>query len=408
MKKNGANEFNVIIVGAGVAGCAIAGQLHHAGYNIALIEQHQEFAQETSSHATALAHPQIGKKLNKLMRFTKIANEIAHIKWKKAQLLQGALEPRRDLDRIKNQEITELIQASGFVQNQIKVISREEAFVRTNIDSEGIWYGNAAIYSLPYICELETKNLPKKSLIFNTKIKRMLFEGNVWKIFSENNEVIAIAPMVVLSAGINTKRILEDLEIDLVLRPVRGQLTQFKIHNKSALLEKLPKAVLRGDGYCLPIYQQTDQHCLWEIGSSYDEDQDEKLPWKESDKNNAMKGLDLIGCDHSLINEMEAINAFVGIRSASKDRLPLIGPIKGHQGLLISSAYGSRGVLWSALGASIINAYVEAFFAGADRLRDGFLAGASEELAEEVASAVSPSRFLTARASNSKPIFPDS
>jgi len=149
-----------------------------------------------------------------------------------------------------------------------------------------------------------------------------------------------------------------------------------------------------------------DQNWIWEVGSTYDEDQDDLQTRSESDFENAIKGLTLIGCEHLQTNDLKTNKTFIGVRSASKDRLPLIGPIIGHTGLFIACAYGSRGVLWSALGSELISAYVEAFLAGEVRLRAGFLTGASEELSEEVATSVSPSRFLATRASNSKPIFP--
>ena len=108
--------------------------------------------------------------------------------------------------------------------------------------------------------------------------------------------------------------------------------------------------------------------------------------------------------------ELISYESFVGVRSASKDRLPLIGPIPNEDGLFIATGYGSRGVIWSALGSRLIFAYVAAFLADEARLRTGFLAGASPELESELASSVSPARFLAGalakRTSNSKPILP--
>jgi len=244
--------------------------------------------------------------------------------------------------------------------------------------------------------------------LLNTKVVEIKFLDECWHAYSDEKNLIASAKMLILASGISTKKFLERALIDITLRPVRGQLTQFRIQQNSPLVENLPKTVVRGDGYCLPAKHCDDQNWLWEIGSSYDEDQDDLQTWQESNINNAIKGLNLIGCEQSLINELTPINSFVGIRSASKDRLPLIGHVPGHKGLLIACAYGSRGVLWSALGSSLIGAYVAAFLAGADRLRTGFLAGASFAFEEEVAVSVSPSRFLATRASNSNPIFPDS
>ena len=400
------NEYDVIVIGAGVAGCTIAGELKRKAYKVALIEANSSIAQETSSHETALAHPQIGKKINKLMRFTKIANQIANEKWQSAQLYKGAFEPRSDFDIERINHINELLIEMKYEENAISTLTKEEAQKKVNLDRPGIWYETAAIYSLPKICQIETKVLLDHDVFFNTVVHKIKYLENRWHLYDSNNELIASSKAIVLSGGIKTKELLKDCNIDLTLRPVRGQLTQFLIHQDSELSKKLPKTVLRGDGYCLPAYKINDQNWLWEVGSSYDEDQDDLQTRDDSDSENAKRALALIGCEYLQTNELKTNKTFVGVRSASKDRLPLIGPILGHHGLFIACAYGSRGVLWSALGAELISAYVEAFLAGEVRLRVGFLTGASDALSVEVATSVSPSRFLATRASNSKPIFP--
>ena len=43
------NEYEVIVIGAGVAGCTIAGELKRKAYKVALIEANSSIAQETSS-----------------------------------------------------------------------------------------------------------------------------------------------------------------------------------------------------------------------------------------------------------------------------------------------------------------------------------------------------------------------
>ena len=107
---------------------------------------------------------------------------------------------------------------------------------------------------------------------------------------------------------------------------------------------------------------------------------------------------------------------FIGVRCASKDRLPLIGPISRYPGLYLATAYGSRGLIWATLGAELIKRYLDCFFAADDFFAAGFLAGALDEedvssVEEEIAGSVDPARFLAGtlvagRASNSKPTFP--
>jgi len=411
--KNTLNKHHqVIVIGAGIAGCSIAGELKRAGLSVAIVDQHKGIARETSAHETALAHPQVGKKLSKLQRFTQLANQIANEKWQSAQLFRNAYEPIDDLDESKSLHLNELIDEMKYDQQTINVLTKNEAKLKANVDRAGIWYETAAVYSLPKICQLEIAEINGEAQCWSYKIAKIRYFENVWWAYSEDDTLICTAPVFVLANGLEVEKLLKSLHIDLPLRPVRGQLSKFQISGDSELVPYLPKTVLRGDGYCLPAQQTSNHDWTWEIGSSYDEDSADQTHWGQSDNENAIKGLNLIGCDHSHSKEMIPISSFIGIRTASKDRLPLIGPVTYHTGLFVACCYGSRGVLWSALAAPLIRAYVEAFFAGAERLRAGFLTGASTLLSAEVASSVNPARFLArglgARASNSKPILPDS
>jgi tRNA 5-methylaminomethyl-2-thiouridine biosynthesis bifunctional protein len=399
-----------MVVGAGIAGCSIAGELVRAGIAVGLVDQHQGPALETSGHLTALAHPQVGKKITKLQRFTQLANQIANRQWQDSQIIQSAFEPRRDLNQEQLRDLAELCSEMGYDHETIQLIFNEEAKAKTNIDANGIWYKTAAVYNLPKICHQEIKGLLPEHLHWGKTIQKIQYHQNEWQVFSQDGELIGLTKALILANGMGAQELLKTIEINLPLRPVRGQLSTFYIQAESQLVPFLPKAVLRGDGYCLPAKKLKDGSWTWEVGSSYDEDHVEKNIWQQSDHDNAIKGLTLIGCEQSLIDELVPHCAYVGVRSASKDRLPLIGPVPQHPGLYLACAYGSRGVLWSALAAPLIRAYVEAFFAGADRLRAGFLGGASAALSAEVAASVNPARFLAgalgARTSNSKPIFP--
>ncbi len=408
-KESNIEKTKVMVIGAGVAGSSIAGELSRLGYEVHLYDKNKGPAQETSSHETALAHPHVGKKKSKLQRFTQLANRLANQKWSEAQLDHQAFEPLRELSLSKCRDLSDLFDEMG-LQNDVQILTKEDAYFRTNIQATGLWYPTAAVYSLPMICEKEISSIDKSCIYWNCQILKIQKEKDVWQVFNHAGELIGSAPILILASGIEVQNLLKTIDIDLAIRPVRGQLSTFHIKKESLLVPHLPKKVIRGDGYCLPAKLLETQDWHWEVGSSYDEDHSDILPWDKSDQENAIKGLNLIGCDHSHLKDMLVINTFVGIRSASKDRLPLLGPIPNQPGLLVACAYGSRGVLWSALGAPVITAYVEAFFAGADRLRAGFLTGASAPLFAEVVSAVNPGRFLrgvlATRTSNSKPIFP--
>ena len=110
-------------------------------------------------------------------------------------------------------------------------------------------------------------------------------------------------------------------------------------------------------------------------------------------------------CDPS---EIEPADAFVGIRCVASDRLPIMGPVKGHPGLYILTSLGSRGVMWSALAHQMFTEHLAEEMRHSAFLDTRFFAGARLAglgLSEDLVSALLPARFL-AGTSNSKPILP--
>ena len=69
----------------------------------------------------------------------------------------------------------------------------------------------------------------------------------------------------------------------------------------------------------------------------------------------------------------------VAFRAVAPDRLPLAGPYPGQAGLYGAFAYGSRGILWSALMAELLASQLE---------------GEPLPLEAQLADAVDPGRFL--------------
>jgi tRNA 5-methylaminomethyl-2-thiouridine biosynthesis bifunctional protein len=412
--------MHVIVLGAGIAGSLIAQKLARAGtststYQITLIDQASGPATQTSDHQLALVHPQVNKKSTKLQRFTQIANRLVWQNFQSGIRYSGVYQPIVKEDWVNSEKLSELLLTLGFDQSEIEPIESKIALEKFNIDQPGLWFNTAGIYDLKKLSSQAVETLTHHEMMWGEKITRIQKNNNLWELFNDKNEKICEGDALVLACNYQTKELLATIDIDLPLRPVRGQLSRFLIPMESEVGKRLPWTAMRGDGYCSPSKEWDAENWLWEVGSSYDEDIDDLRPSKESAGTNLKKGLALLGVVERPELRFGEESNFVGIRSASKDRLPLIGPVTGQRGLFLATAYGSRGLIWATLGAELINAYLATFLAGADFLAAGFLTGAfaGEDLTAleaELSSAVSPSRFLAgalgARTSNSKPTFP--
>ena len=104
--------------------------------------------------------------------------------------------------------------------------------------------------------------------------------------------------------------------------------------------------VLRG-GMVLP---PVDGLCV--VGASYDIDDDDPAPREESHAGN-LERLEKI----LLQRPSGAFAGRVAFRAVAPDRLPVVGRIS--EGVYGAFAYGSRGIIWSALAAELIAAKLE-------------------------------------------------
>lgn len=402
--------MKIVIVGAGVAGCTIANELQKAGHDTYLIDQQLGIAKETSAHAAALAHPHLSRRPARLQKFTRYANRMAYAQWQHHQRYKGAFQPLEQEDWQSLEQMQAKLDLLNFTKMEAIPLEAYKAKEIVGIDKPGIFYPEAGIYDLKDICNESIKNIPKENLILGRDVKGIKNLNGKWAVLDDSNQEILVGDALVLANGVGVKTLLESISIRLHLRPVRGQLSRFEVSAKSPWVNHFPKVAMCGDGYCLPALTFNKNQYIWEVGSSYDEGEFDLAPRESSDQHNRELAKILVDQAQLPLEDLVAKDPFVGVRSVSGDRLPLIGPVPSQPGLFIASAYGARGVLWSAVTPGLIARQVEAFFLGAAFLRAGFLAGASSEEESEFALAVAPARFLagalTGRGSNSKPILP--
>jgi tRNA 5-methylaminomethyl-2-thiouridine biosynthesis bifunctional protein len=402
--------MKILIIGAGIAGCTIANEMQNSGHDVYLIDQHVEVAAGTSSHAAALAHPHLTRRPARLQKFTRFANRMAYMQWQHHQKYSGAFQPLEQEDWLSKEQMQEKLNLLNFSKEEAVPLDASQAHEFVGINKPGIYYREAGIYDLKEISKTSIKNLPPLNLILGKDVKSIQTRDGKWFVMDANNEQIIEGDALILANGVGVKALLETLSIKLHLRPVRGQLSRFEISIHSPWAKLLPKVPMCGEGYCMPALTLSERHILWEVGSSYDEGESDLEPRQTSDEHNREQGRMLLNNATLPLEDLVALEPFVGIRSVSGDRLPLIGPVPSKPGLFIASAYGARGVLWSAVTPQLIARQVEAFFLGAAFLRAGFLTGATSAEESEFALAVAPARFLagalTGRGSNSKPILP--
>ncbi len=137
------------------------------------------------------------------------------------------------------------------------------------------------------------------------------------------------------------------LAVEWPAEPVRGQVSLLPPTSATAGL----RIVACGRSALLPVH---GGHHL--LASTYDHhDADEQV--READHERVLRGL--AEGRPALARALSGVaptGAWVGVRRTTPDRRPLIGPVPGRPGVLVSLAHGSRGLVGGAFGGAVLAA----------------------------------------------------
>jgi tRNA 5-methylaminomethyl-2-thiouridine biosynthesis bifunctional protein len=398
-------HHGIVVIGAGIAGASIAHEIISRGHAVCVVEAESGPATACSSHAYAIAHPHITRGSTKLLQLTRIAFELALARWGDQWAYRGALHPIKNGVDFDRDAIALQLKELGLRSEIALPVSAEQASQLAGVARAGVWFANAGMLSL----EKTTKQLlhpcAQLTQINQMQIDTLAREGNRWLLTDASKNITLSADKVIVAAGLASKKILGSIQIKLPLKPVRGQLSFFKVRPNSNWAARLPHAIICGDGYCIPASRLENGDMRWIVGSSFDENETDNQARYESDRFNQEQAAGLLNYAEGDHSGLMPDGQFVGIRCVAGDRLPIIGALPQRPGIFVATALGSRGILWSALAAKLIADQVLAGdFALLTRL--GFTSALAAALAPDrfLAGAVPPA--LGALASNSNPILP--
>ena len=398
-------HHEIVVIGAGICGATIANELLERGKAVCIVDAAASPATACSSHAYAIAHPHIGKGSPRLLRLTRIAFLLAEARWKNVWRQHGIFQPSRKDKAFDRAETDEHLRALDLAQDMAIAMDAQEALRVCGIPQSGVWLPRGAGLNLYETSKQLLQDHERLTCLWNTRVVRLEERGDQWHLLDASNQLIASANKVVLACAKEAKPLMASVGIRLPLRPVRGQLSIFKVKKGDSWVKKLPRVGISGDGYCLPANQLEDGSYEWIVGSSFDEGEDDLAPRKASDDFNREQARGLVNFPEGDLSALTKTGEFVGIRCVAGDRLPIIGALNQRPGIFLATALGSRGILWSALAAKLITAQL---------LEDDFALLARFGFAADFVAALAPARFfagaapsaLGALASNSKPILP--
>ncbi|WP_423193360.1 bifunctional tRNA (5-methylaminomethyl-2-thiouridine)(34)-methyltransferase MnmD/FAD-dependent 5-carboxymethylaminomethyl-2-thiouridine(34) oxidoreductase MnmC [Cupriavidus sp. H18C2] len=395
---------HAIVIGAGLAGCAVTERLAARGWRVTLFDAHAGPARQTSGHRAAAMHAHVSADDSLLSRLSRAGNLHALRAW---QALAEAGHPvdwhgcgvlQIGEDDADHAAQGAALDALGFPESFVRWMSAEEAAREHGapVPRGGLWFPQGGWVAPPDICRAQLAAAGDRlDARFGCRVAGIEHRDGQWQVMDAAGAVLASAPVLVLANAHEAESLLPDHL--LALRRVRGQLTDLDAGQVQAL-GGWPDCVVTGAGYLLPRGEAGGAR----VGSSYEPDDG---PLVESAAVHAANLARLAGLLPGQAAGLSAIDpatlhGYVGVRTVTHNRLPLIGrlpdvsQVRDHAaslrgahlrdvprlpGLYAALAYASRGLTWAALGAELVACQIE---------------GEPLPLEADLADAIDPARLL--------------
>lgn len=388
-----AGPRHAVVIGAGLAGCAMAERLAARGWRVDVLDRHPEPAGEASGNLAGILRPMLSRDDNLASRLNRACFLYLDQPWRR--LDQRGHPPRRNLGgilQIARDEEHEALQRDWLAGNEypeafVQFLDRADASRRLGAEAArgGWWFPSGGWASPPSLCRAWLSsgcgNIRFQGGVEIADLQRIDLQtgGEGWRLLDAAGVTVAQAPVVIFATGATRLPHTAGLPIT----PVRGQVS----HLDAGMLPNLAHAAC-SEGYLTPALDGV--HCL---GASYLKDGlDTELRTSEHAENLLRLTRMLPGAEQGFAPEM--MTGRVGFRATTPDHLPLAGalpdlsaPLKvgvrfntfpRHPGLFGLLGLGSRGLVWSSLLAEHLACAINA---------------EPSPLAGDQADAIDPARF---------------
>jgi tRNA 5-methylaminomethyl-2-thiouridine biosynthesis bifunctional protein len=358
---------HVAVVGAGVAGAAVAHALAQRGVAVTLLERAGSPAQAASGNPVAVFRPVITRDDNLSTRLTRAAflHDLrawtrlgGQVEWTRCGVLH--LAKNTEAAAKQQQALATTAPPAGYA----RWVDLDEARELANwpVAAPGVYYPTAGWVVPETLCRAWLDH-PAIHVQTGCAVAAVEAVATGWRIVDGEGTVMAEADAVVLA---NARDVL-----DLVqgqrwpLNTVRGQITRLPPGSLPGI-----QRVIAREGYVAPGAQPL-------VGATYEHDDDDTAPRQASDLANLAR-LEAILPGAGAPFTVAQTSGRASLRATLPDRQPLVGAVGGQPGLYVAAGYASRGVVWAGLLGEAL----------ADRMT-----GQPGPLESELMGAISPGRF---------------
>lgn len=401
-------EGEVLIIGGGIASAMTALSLVERGRHVTLLCEDGEPASGASGNRQGALYPLLNGEHDALSRFYSLAfgfarNRLLALAKHHPVAFSLCGVTQLGYDDKSAAKLAKMSQGP-FPPELMHPLSAAEVeqVVGLPCDADGVSYplgGWLCPADLTRAAIREAQASGRLEVVFNAAVTRIAEEADGWHLESRDGRAWQ-APNLVVTAGHKLPALLPFAELPLY--PVRGQVSHVPT---TAGLSQL-KTVLCYDGYLTPAHNGA--HC---IGASYGRNQTD-LAYRadEQDQNRARLQACVPQQRWPAEVDVSGAQARIGVRCASRDHLPVAGPVARlaaladhdvhapadqqsalplHAGLYVLGALGSRGLCSAPLCGELVASEI---------------CGDPLPLAADLLEALHPARYWVRRLRRGKPL----
>lgn len=371
-------QRKALVIGAGLAGCASAASLAARGWQVTLLERHDDIAQEGSGNPQGVLYLKLsahGTALSQLVvsSFGYTRRLLRHLQrgkdWDACGVLQLAFDEK--------EAARHTALAEAFAPSLLHAVTQAEAeqLAGVALHQGGLYYPDAGWAHPPALCRWLIAHPAIELLRQRQPVELRRVDGG-WQALQEG-QVVAEAPVVVLAGAADAARF--DQSGWLPLKRIRGQITGLQATEQSAEL----RTVLCAKGYVAP-----SRDGLHTLGASFNFAEIDPAPSDAEHRSN-LDMLEEISADlferlHAGEQPLDGLHGRVAFRCTSPDYLPVVGPLADPaafadayavlgkdarqvpdvpctwlDGLYVNTAHGSRGLITAPLSGELLAAWLD-------------------------------------------------
>ncbi|WP_431112371.1 FAD-dependent 5-carboxymethylaminomethyl-2-thiouridine(34) oxidoreductase MnmC [Variovorax paradoxus] len=339
------------VIGAGLAGAAVAASLARRGWQVTVLDAAERPAAGASGLLAGVLAPHVSPDDALLSRLTRAGIRATWLE------LERLLEEGRDWHAggvLERRPEGDTRVPAGWNENgpneSWPASAAQLSGAGLPVDAPALWHARAGWVRPSRLIEAWLRE-PGIEFRGGAAVSRLVHGAAGWQLLDAAGRLLAEADRVVVAAGYESGRFAPTLP----LQPVRGQVAWGRMAEDLAL----PATPLNGDGHLIAHVPTDEDALLWLAGATFDRDStDLAAQANDTEANQARLKRLHPGAAAALAAAFESggAQAWVGIRCASADRRPLVGPV-GDAGLWACTALGSRGLSFAALCAELLAAH---------------------------------------------------